>query len=477
MINLNRFRPQSLATRTSLFLLVVILSAEFIAGFIWYQQNEKKQQQGLVSVVNSLALSAYTTISYFSDLPLEYRVLALNQLRNMGGSRFFVSLNNHQLPLQTIEPSAGKRLVLNELYKSLSAKLPEVPLFIDISKRRDLVVFDAEINFDQLPVKWRSSSLLYKELNPPIIVIQVPLSEDEWFYLAAILPEPYVLINSQFITSTQLFFMAISALVILFLTWFIVRREIKPIANLANAALQMDGKIKVSPLKEQGSQEVRTAIKAFNKMNQRIITFTLERDVLFSAISHDLQTPLACLKLRSEMLEDKRTREKFQKLLNDMAFMLKGALHCIKNTDIHEDMSPVDFVDLIHCCSEVFDRSRIQLTGQQQHLFIAKPVAIQRCLQNIINNAMKYAQQLTITIEDSEQALWITFKDDGPGIPAKLLEKVFEPYFRCDERAQLAGTGLGLTIARNIARIHRGDISLINRSGTGLTVSLILYRD
>jgi len=476
MINFSHLKPKSLAARTSIFLLVVILSAELIAGFIWYQQNEKQQQQGLISVVNSLALSANTTISYFSDLPLEYRELALNQLRNMGGSRFFVSLNTHQLPVKSISNSTRKTLVINELSKTLTSKLPESEFYIDISNRQDLLVFDSEINFEKLPAKWRTASLLYKELNPPIIIIQVKLTEGEWFYLAAILPEPYVLIHSQFLNSTQLFFMAISALIILLLTWFIVRREINPIANLANAALQMDGKVKVSPLKEQGSTEVKTAINAFNKMNQRIITFTLERDVLFSAISHDLQTPLACLKLRSEMLDDARTREKFHKLLNDMEFMVKGALHCIKNTDIHEDMCPVDFNELIYCCTEVFDKQRIKVTGKQNAAFLAKPVAMQRCLQNIINNAMKYAPQLSIDIKDNESSLVITFIDDGPGIPSKLLEKVFEPYFRCDERGKLSGTGLGLTISRNIARIHAGDIVLNNHQPSGLQVTLILYR-
>lgn len=476
MINFSRLKPKSLAARTSIFLLVVILSAEFIAGFIWYQQNEKQQQQGLVSVVNSLALSAHTTISYFSDLPLEYRELALNQLRNMGGSRFFVSLNTHQLPVTSINESKRKALVVNELSQTLTNKLPETEFYIDISNRQDLLVFDSEIQFDKLPSKWRTASLLYKELNPPIIIIQVKLTEGEWFYLAAILPEPYVLIHSQFLNSTQLLFMAISALIILLFTWFIVRREINPIANLANAALQMDGKVKVSPLKEQGSTEVKTAINAFNKMNQRIITFTLERDVLFSAISHDLQTPLACLKLRSEMLEDERTREKFHKLLNDMEFMVKGALHCIKNTDIHEDMCPVNVHELIYCCTEVFDKKRITVNGQQRFPFLAKPVAIQRCFQNVINNAMKYAQQLSIDIVDSKSTLVISFIDDGPGIPAKLLEKVFEPYFRCDARGKLSGTGLGLTIARNIARIHGGDITINNQQPAGLQVTLILYR-
>lgn len=477
MINFRRLKPKSLAARTSLFLLIVILSAELIAGFIWYHQNEKQQQKGLVNVVNSLALSAITTISYFSDLPLEYRELALNQLRNMGGSRFFVSLNTHQIPVVAMSGSKRKDLVINELTETLSGKLSHTAFYIGITQRQDLLVFDTEINFETLPAKWRTASLLYKELNPPIIVIQVKLKQHEWFYLAAILPEPYVLINSQFLTSTPLFFMAISALIILSLTRLIVRREIDPIANLANAALQMDGKVKVVPLKEQGSTEVKMAIRAFNKMNRRIITFTLERDVLFSAISHDLQTPLACLKLRSEMLEDARTREKFHKLLNDMEFMVKGALHCIKNTDIHEDMCQVNFNELIYCCTEVFDKSRITVSGSQQLAFLAKPVAMQRCLQNIINNAMKYGKNLAIELVDHDSMLTITFIDDGPGIPTKLLEKVFEPYFRCDVRGKLSGTGLGLTISRNIARIHAGNVTLNNTLPSGLQVNLTLPRE
>lgn len=477
MINLKYFIPRSLAIRTSIFLLLVICCAEIIAGFIWYQQNESKEEKGLVSVSNSLALSAYTTISYFSDLPLEYRELAINQLRNMGGSRFFVSLNNHQLPIVPLKASARKKMVENELRSSLGNQLKQLPFTIELTSRKDLLVFDAEIQFDQLPAKWRTANLLYKELNPPIIVIQVRLSDHEWFYLAAILPEPYVLIDSQFLTENQLLFMAIAALIILFFTWFIVRKEIKPIRNLAKATLQMDGKLKMNDLKEEGSAEVRAAIRAFNKMNQRIITFTLERDVLFSAISHDLQTPLACLKLRTEMLEDQSIRKKFQKLLNDMEFMVKGALHCIKNTDIHEDMEVINLNQLLKRCCELYSPERIKIDGTLINELVAKPIAIQRCLQNIIDNAMKYANTLTINMLNETDKLIITFSDDGPGIPLKLMEKVFEPYFRCDQRAELSGAGLGLTIARNIARIHRGDIILSNQNDGGLQVKIILYRD
>ncbi|MFQ3175723.1 MAG: signal transduction histidine kinase [Psychromonas sp.] len=477
MIDFKYFIPKSLAIRTSIFLLLVIFCAEVIAGFIWYQQNESKEVKGLVSVSHSLALSAYTTISYFSDLPLEYKELAINQLRNMGGSRFFVSLNNHQLPIIPLKDSARKKLVENELRSSLGHKLKQLPFTIELTSREDLLVFDAEIKFDQLPAKWRTSNLLYKELNPPIIVIQVQLADREWFYLAAILPEPYVLINSQFLTENQLFFMAIAALIILFFTWFIVRKEIKPIRNLAKATLQMDGKLKMNDLKEEGSAEVRTAIRAFNKMNQRIITFTLERDVLFSAISHDLQTPLACLKLRTEMLDDQSIRKKFQKLLNDMEFMVKGALHCIKNTDIHEDMELINLNKLLKNGCELYDPKRIKIEGTLINEFFGKPIAIKRCLQNIIDNAMNYADTLTINVLNNTDKLIITFTDDGPGIPLKLMEKVFEPYFRCDKRAELSGTGLGLTIARNIARIHRGDIILNNQTDSGLQVKVILYRD
>lgn len=98
----------SLATRTSLFLLLVIISAQILAGLIWYQHASERDKTGLITTVRSLALSASSTISFFSTLPSEYRHLVLNQLRNMGGTRFFVSLNNHPIYVKPLPESQRK---------------------------------------------------------------------------------------------------------------------------------------------------------------------------------------------------------------------------------------------------------------------------------------------------------------------------------------------------------------------------------
>lgn len=479
-MTLKRFVPESLAARTSLFLLVVILVSQLLAGLIWYQHSKKNEEQGLISTVRSLVLSASSTISFFSTLPLDYRHLVLNQLRNMGGTRFFVSLNNRELPVTPLPDSARKQLVLNEARDVLSQELgSDNNIVVDFTTRENLKVFNTGINLDELPLLWAHYSLSFAEFSPPILVIQIEVSDQEWFYLAAVLPAPYVSIESSFIDSKQLFFMMLSSIVLLICTWFIVRLEMRPIRNLAKAATLMSEKLYIPEVKEEGSSESKAAVHAFNKMNSRIKSYIREREMLFSSISHDLKTPLACLKLRTELLEDDQVKKKFEKSLNEIDLMVKGSLQCIRETDIHEDIEAIDINDILTICSELHnrDKQKVSITGSHSAVYHGKPLAIKRCIQNLMDNGIKYGKEVSINISDTPQELTIAFSDKGPGVDKKLQEKIFEPYFRVSDDKE-NGHGLGLTIARSIARAHGGDVTLFNDpQDQQFKVSLTLHRE
>ncbi|GLO63505.1 two-component sensor histidine kinase [Vibrio sp. MACH09] len=479
-MSLKRIFPQSLVARTSLMLLMVILVAQLLAGLIWFQQSAQKEQQGLKSTVSSLVLSASSTISFFSSLPLEYRHLVLNQLRNMGGTRFFVSLNSRELNVTPIPDSARKQLVLNEVRKVLEQELGnENNITVEFTTREELKVFSSGINIDDLPLLWAHYSLSFGDINPPILVIQIEVSPQEWFYLAAVLPAPYVSLESSFMDSKQIFFMILSALMLLVFTWLVIRSEIRPIRNLAKAATLMGSKLSVPEVKEEGSSELKAAVHAFNKMNRRVKSHLREREMLFGAISHDLKTPLACLKLRTEMLEDDVTRARFEKLLNEVDLMVKGALQCIRETDIHEDIESIDLNDILNMSTELYNRyaKNVTINGYQIKPYYGKPLAIKRCIQNLVDNGVKYGKEVAIEVEDSPSQVIMTFIDQGPGIDKKLLAKVFEPYYRVSSNNQ-EGSGLGLTIARSIARAHGGEVTLHSRTEEQpFAVRLVLSRD
>jgi signal transduction histidine kinase len=463
-MNIKQFTPHSLAARTSLVLIVVIILAQLVAGMIWFQHSAKNEEQGLKSTISNLVLSASSTISFFTTIPVDYRHLILDQLRSMGGTRFFVSLNNRELPVSPIPESPRKQLVLSEARKILNNELgSDKNIKLEFTTREELKVFSAGINIDELPLLWANYSLPFSEVSPPILVIQVEISSNEWFYLAAVLPAPYGSLESSFMDNKQLFFLALSAIILLIFTWLVVRSEIKPIKNLAKAATLMDSKLYIPEVKEEGSSELKAAVHAFNKMNRRVKSHLREREMLFGAISHDLKTPLASLKLRTEMLENDETRKKFQKLLNDFDLMVKGSLQCIRETDIHEEIELMDIEEILNSSTELYNRyaKKIDITCKEIKPYYGKPLAIKRCIQNLVDNGIKYGKELSIQVIDSSELITLLFIDNGPGIDKKLYEKVFEPYFRAKNNDE-KGTGLGLTISRSIARSHGGDVTLHN---------------
>jgi signal transduction histidine kinase len=397
----------------------------------------------------------------------------LNQLRNMGGTRFFVSLNDHEIPTVALPDSNRKTLVINEVKTLLSNELQGNPVIkVDFTLRDNLKVFNNELPIDELPQLWAHYSLSYGSLNPPILVTQVRVAPDEWFYLAAVLPAPYVNLETDYFAPREWLTLLLSALLLLICTWFIVRREIRPIRQLAKAATLMSSRLTVPEVKEEGSTELRAAVRAFNKMNRRIDSHIKDREMLFSSISHDLKTPIACLKLRAEMLEDDVDRKRFGNIANDLDLMVKGALQSIKETDIHEDIEPINFNQLIlHIKNTLSDADdKIRIRGQINTLFAGKPLAIKRCLMNLIDNAVKYGHTAEITLRDDTESLNIIIEDHGTGIDISQLNKFFDPYFRAAE--SIEGNGLGLTISQSIAKAHGGNIHLSLTDPGGLRVTL-----
>ncbi|PMJ99068.1 HAMP domain-containing sensor histidine kinase [Vibrio sp. 10N.261.55.A7] len=475
-----RIWSNSLAIRTSLFLMLVILLAQILAGTIWYQHANERDKQGLTTTVQSLAKSASSTISFFQTLPSEYRHLVLNQLRSMGGTRFFVSLNNHEIPVKPLPESERKTLVINEVETVLHDEVEGSPTIkVEFTLRDDLRVFNNELSIDGLPLLWAHYSLSYGDINPPILVMQVEVAPEEWFYLAAVLPAPYVALETSYFDLREWFTLLLSAVLLLICTWFVVRREIRPIRQLAKAATLMSSRLKVPEVKEEGSAELKAAVRAFNKMNRRIDSHIKDREMLFGAISHDLKTPIACLKLRSEMLDDDEERERFTRITNDLDLMVKGALQCIKETDIHEEIEPIEIDQLLrHIASFVdHDSEHVTIKGHSNSPFIGKPLAIKRCIQNLVDNAIKYGQRAEIEVKDDDEQLIIIIQDQGHGVTDLMIDRLCEPYFRANPNGEQEGNGLGLTISQSIIKAHGGDLQLSVTNRGGLCATLLFPRD
>jgi signal transduction histidine kinase len=259
-----------------------------------------------------------------------------------------------------------------------------------------------------------------------------------------------------------------------------VRWLTRPLAALAQAADDLGRDIRGPPLPESGPFEVRRAAHAFNRMQARILRFLDDRSRILSAVSHDLKTPVTRLRLRAEMLEDHALKEKICRDLAEMNTMVQGALDFMRGLDSDESTQAVDINALLESLqADAQDAGHaMAIQGRAETPYLGRPLALKRCLGNLLDNAFQYGGRARVRVTDGADALHIQITDDGPGIPEPELERVFEPFYRLEasRSRQTGGTGLGLSIARNIARAHGGELTLRNAPGGGLEVCLSLPR-
>ena len=266
------------------------------------------------------------------------------------------------------------------------------------------------------------------------------------------------------------------------LSGFLVRMTTGSLDRLARAAdaIGRNPHGRDVPLAASGPNEIHRVITAFNRMQARVREYLVERSRLLTAISHDLKTPITRLRLRAEMLSDSEIRARMLRDLDEMQTMVGTTLDFFRTTGNDAQRQPVDIGALIESMCE--DRREagqpIEVRGAANGPYRADPQALRRCLDNLIENALRYGGNAEIEVTDTPERLRIAVIDHGPGIPESELERVFEPFYRLDASRNMdsGGTGLGLSIARNIARWHGGDVTLRNATGSGLIAELSLPR-
>jgi signal transduction histidine kinase len=259
-----------------------------------------------------------------------------------------------------------------------------------------------------------------------------------------------------------------------------VRWLTRPLAVLATAADELGRDIRRPPLPEDGPAEVRRAAAAFNTMQARIQTYLREREHMLAAVSHDLRTPITRLRLRAELIEDETLRAKFAHDLAEMEAMTAAALDFLRGAGRNEAVQPVDVMALLESLQADMEETgyEVSVQGGARAPYPARPLALKRCLANLIENAIKYGERAAVSVEDDDAQLRIVVADNGTGIPEAEIERVFEPFYRVEGSRSRAtgGVGLGLSVARDIARAHGGELTLRNRAGGGLEAILTLPR-
>lgn len=470
--------PNSLVGRTLWLTLLAVVVAQGIATMIWYSQSKHRELEGIRSASASMANMFASTVTFFQSLPLEYRHIVLDQIRNMGGTRFFVSFNQELLLIEPVADSQLKAASIDSVKQVLHSKLPKArDITVEFSRPDRLRILKNDIFLSDLPKSWAHHTLTLEPLNPPILVVQIELAADEWLYIAALLPAPYISLKDEILGSDQILFLLFSTSLLLMLTYFMIRRQVKPLKRLAQAANDLSLNSDQPALVEEGASELVTATRAFNRMQLRINRYITDRETLFSAISHDLKTPITRLRLRTELLDDDAQREKFNRDLNELEMMVKGALQCVRETDIHENNEWVDLNDMLGSIAENHNQHQIKVVLPEKPIpqLWAKPLAMKRVLTNLIENGVKYGQKVRIFAYDNHERLELIILDDGKGIPESELETVFEPYYRLANDSE--GHGLGLGISRNILHAHGGDLIIYNSIKGGLEAKVLIPHD
>ncbi len=259
-----------------------------------------------------------------------------------------------------------------------------------------------------------------------------------------------------------------------------VRWVTGPLTTLARAAQELGNDIDRPPLAETGPTEVRRAAQAFNTMQQRLSRFISDRTRILAAMSHDLKTPITRMRLRTELLDDDAVRAKFTRDLDEMQSMVAQTLDYMRDASAREATRSLDMGALLASIQSDFAERghEVAIAGRAARPYQGRPLSLRRCLTNLIDNAVRYGGRAEIAVADSDAQIVVSIVDTGPGIPHEQLERAFEPFFRgeASRSRETGGTGLGLGIARNIARAHGGDVVLRNRESGGLEAIVTLPR-
>jgi signal transduction histidine kinase len=274
--------------------------------------------------------------------------------------------------------------------------------------------------------------------------------------------------------------LGVLALALSAVLYAMTRTITRPLGDLARAADEVGRGSAATALEERGARELRRATRAFNAMQERLRRYLDSRTQVLAAMSHDLRTPLTRLRLRVESIDDDDLRQRCVEDLDEMSNMVRGALGVFRGMNDEETPVPVDINALVRELqrqhAELGDE--VSIVGAAQAPYTAKPLALKRCLGNLVQNAIRHGVRATVHIDDGKQLI-LRVLDEGPGIPDDMLEKVFEPFFRLEQsrNRDTGGTGLGLSIARDIAQAHGGSLSLHNRAEGGLQAVLVLPRE
>ena len=270
---------------------------------------------------------------------------------------------------------------------------------------------------------------------------------------------------------------AVTALALTPLAWWFARRLAAPIAALAAGAERLGRDPRAPPLEPRGSAEVIAAVNAFNEMQERLRRHVEYRTTLVGAIAHDLRTPLTRLRFRIEAVPE-GLREKLSSDIDEMEAMVSATMEFARESARPRARGKLEIASLVETVMDEAEETGADAAALNAERLVVDgdPMGLKRVLENLVNNALKFGGRARARALTRDGMAVVEVDDDGPGIPPGEMERAFEPFHRLEasRSRDTGGLGLGLAVARAIARAHGGDVTLANRPEGGLRATLTL---
>ncbi len=267
----------------------------------------------------------------------------------------------------------------------------------------------------------------------------------------------------------------VPAFIMIIISLIFLKNQTRPITALAKAAEKFGKGEEIEEFKPSGASEIRQAGIEFDRMRKRILRHLNQRSEMLSGISHDLRTPLTRMKLQTAFINDKEISSKLVEDINEMEKMLNEYLQFTSSSYAEKD----ELFNLSELLNEIIDKYNNQNISRyiiERIYFNGKKGLIKRCINNLLDNALKYGKKVSVDLSKKNTNIFIRIEDDGPGIPKNEYENVFKPFYKIDKgRAETkSSVGLGLSIASDIIRSHGGNIKLEKSKLKGLEVRIFL---
>ena len=278
-------------------------------------------------------------------------------------------------------------------------------------------------------------------------------------------------------SSFRIFALWITLPAILMITIAIIflKNQTRPITKLAEASERFGRGEDIEEFRASGALEIRKAGLEFDKMRKRILRHLNQRSEMLSGISHDLRTPLTRIKLQLAMIKDKDLSKRLSEDVDEMEKMLNEYLQ-FASTDAKDKTETFDLSELVKNINNKYENPNIINDFDSQIYFNGRKNLIQRCINNLIDNSLKYGKKIVVKIKKQNSNIIMSIDDDGPGIPKSEYQNIIKPFYKIDKSRSdsKSSVGLGLAISSDIAKSHGGDINFEKSKLGGLQVRISL---